>query len=340
MRAECLAARDAAALLDLSPFSKWEVSGPGAQAHLDAVGANRVPGKPGGVALTHALNHTGGVRSEFTVTCLAENHYYVVSAAAAEDHDEDVLREGLPGDGSVSLQRCTSEWGCLLLTGPNARAVLSSLTDTPLDSKSFRWLTAQTITVAGITLRALRVSFVGELGWELHHPIAQQGALFDALMHAGAAHGLRLISLRAMDCLRIEKFYRNWWSDLTTEYSLLEAGMQRFCKLDDERTFRGKAALQAQAASGTQHALVLLEVDTTDAHCLGSEPVLLDGKIIGTTTSGAYGMRCTRSLAIAYVEAPYAVQGRTLQVDLLGQRLAATITRDALYDADNTRLRA
>ena len=340
VRSECLAARNAVALLDLSPFSKWDVRGPGARAHLDKVGANPVPVKAGGVALTHALNENGGVRSEFTVTCLAEDHFYVVSAAAAEDHDGDVLREGLPGDGSVVVQRCTEQWGCLLLTGPNSRAVLSSLSDAPLDNQSFRWLTGQTINVAGIELRALRVSFVGELGWELHHPMAQQGALFDALMQAGAGHGIRPMGLRAMDCLRIEKFYRNWRSDLTTEFSLLEAGMGRFCKLDDSRTFRGKAALVAQSQVAPKHALVLLEVDTKDAHCMGSEPVLADGKIIGITTSGAFGMRVERSLAVAYVEAEYAAQGRQLQVDLLGQRLTATVHREPIYDVANARLRA
>lgn len=340
VQAECMAARDAVALLDLSPFSKWELRGAGARAHLDAVGANRVPRKIGGVALTHALNENGGVQSEFTVTCLADDHFYVVSAAAAEDHDEDVLRARLPDDGSVDMQRCTSQWGCLLLTGPKARSLLSRLTDADLDNKAFPWLTARTITVAGIALRALRVSFVGELGWELHHPIAQQGALFDALMQAGATDGIKPIGLRAMDCLRIEKFYRNWRSDLVTEFSLLEAGMQCFCKLDDERSFRGKAALQAQAAAGLTRSLVLLEVDAEEAHCLGSEPVLVDGRIVGITTSGAHGMRCGRSLAMAYVAAEHAVQGGRLQVDLLGQRLDATVHCDALYDPGNERLRA
>jgi dimethylglycine dehydrogenase len=340
VKAECEAASNAVALLDLTPFSKWEVSGPGARAHLDSVGANPAPRKPGGVALTHALNHSGGVRSEFTVTCLAEDHYYLISAAAAEDHDSDVLRENLPTDGSVKLERVTEQWGCLLLTGPKAREVLVSLTEAALDNKAFRWLTAQTITVAGIPLRALRVSFVGELGWELHHPIDRQGELFDALMKAGAPHGIRPIGLRAMDCLRIEKFYRNWRSDLTTEYSLLEAGMQRFFKLDDERSFRGKASLVAQSKTGLQNVLVLLQVASTDAHCIGSETVMKDGKVIGITTSGAHGMRCDLSLAVAYVEAAHAVQGEPLQVDLLGQRLVATVHLEGMYDPANERLRS
>jgi dimethylglycine dehydrogenase len=251
-----------------------------------------------------------------------------------------VLRATLPTDGTVELARCTAQWGCLLLTGPRARDVLSSLSDADLSNKAFRWLTAQTITVAGIRLRALRVSFVGELGWELHHPIDQQGALFDALMTAGAMHGIKPIGLRAMDCLRIEKCYRNWRSDLNTEFSLLEAGMDRFCKLDDERSFHGKRALVAQSAAGLGHKLVLLEVASSGVHCLGSEPVLLNGTAVGITTSGAHGMRCNRSLALAYVRAEYAEAGCRLQVDLLGQRLDATVHLEGPYDPANERLRS
>ena len=340
VRAECKATQESVSILDLTPFSKWDVRGPGARAHLDSIGANRVPKKIGGVALTHALDTDGGVRSEFTVTCLAEDHFYLISAAAAEDHDSDVLREGLPTDGSVEIDRCTSRLGCLLVTGPNARKVLSSLTDANMEHKAFPWLTAQQITVAGIPLRALRVSFVGELGFELHHPIEKQGELFDALMKAGAADGIRPIGLRAMDCMRIEKFYRNWRSDLTTEYTLLEAGMDRFCKLDDDREFRGKAALVKEAAEGSKNKLVLLEVDAKGVDCMGSEPVMVDGKIMGITTTGAHGMRTGLSLAVAYVESAYAVAGQLLQVDLLGQRCTAKVHLDGVYDAENQRLRS
>jgi dimethylglycine dehydrogenase len=340
VRAECQAAQEGVSILDLTPFSKWDVKGPGARAHLDSIGANRVPKKIGGVALTHALDTDGGVRSEFTVTCLAEDHFYLISAAAAEDHDSDVLREGLPTDGSVEIDRCTSSLGCLLVTGPNARKVLSSLTDANVEHKAFPWLTAQQITVAGIPLRALRVSFVGELGFELHHPIEKQGELFDALMEAGAGDGIRPIGLRAMDCMRIEKFYRNWRSDLTTEYTLLEAGMDRFCKLDDEREFRGKAALVKEAAEGSKNKLVLLEVDAKGVDCMGSEPIMVDGKIIGITTTGAHGMRTGLSLAVGYVESVYAVAGQLLQVDLLGQRCSAKVHLDGVYDAENQRLRS
>jgi dimethylglycine dehydrogenase len=340
VRQECLAVRDRVGLLDLSPFSKWEVRGTGALDYLDCIGANRVPRKIGGVALTHALNTNGGVCSEFTVTRLGDDHFYVVSAAAAELHDDDLLRATWASNGSVQIDRCTAQWGTFLLSGPRARDVLAALCNADLSSAAFPWLSAREIQVAGIPVRALRVSFVGELGWELHHPIAQQAALYDALMHAGEQHGITPFGLRAMDCLRIEKMYRNWRSDLNTEFTLLEAGMQRFCKLDDDRKFKGKTALVAQAQAGLPHTLVALKVQSSGAHCLGSEPVLMGEQIIGITTSGAHGMRNDLSLALAYVKTAHAVEGKILAVDLLGQRLQAVVTLDAVYDAANARLRA
>ena len=302
--------------------------------------ANPAPRKMGGVALTHALDDTGGVRSEFKLTRLADGHFYVISAAAAEDHDHDLLRALLPADGSVRLQRATREWGTIFLTGPNARNVLSELTRADLSNTAFPWLFAQTIEVAGFEVRALRVSFVGELGWELHHRTQDQAALYVALIEVGADHGLRCIGLRAMDCLRIEKFYRNWRSDLNTEYSLLESGMQRFCQLGDDRDFRGKAALLALAASPPKRSMVCLEINSPGAHAIGSEPVLAAGKIIGITTSGAFGMRVGKSLALAYVEAEFAVDGQALEVDLLGQRLSATMHLAPVYDPKNARLKS
>jgi dimethylglycine dehydrogenase len=354
VRAECHAVRDHAGLLDLTPFSKWSLRGAGAQAVLDALGANRAPRVTGAITLTHALTAEGGVISEFTVTRLADDHFYVVSAAAANLHDGDLLRRALPADGSATLQDLTRERGTLVLAGPRARDVLAALTDADLSSAAFPWLSAREITVAGVALLALRVNFVGELGWELHHPIEQQGELHDALMQAGAAHGLRPFGLRAMDSLRIEKMYRNWRSDLTTEASLLEAGMQRFARLDDERAFNGKAALLAQTRNGLTRQMVLLRVDAPDvaadhgadpgadhgADALGAEPVLAGERIVGLTSSGAYGHRVEASLALAYVEAAYAAAGTSLAIDLLGRRRAATVLPAPPYDPNNQRLRS
>jgi dimethylglycine dehydrogenase len=340
VQAECLAVRDRVGVLDLSPFSKWEVIGEGAQGFIDGIGANCAPRKNGSVVLTHALTHSGGVRSEFTVTRLSDTHFYVVSAAAAQLHDGDVLRETLPRDGSVTLSDVTAQWGTLVLAGPRARDVLATLTQADLSHAAFPWLSGRVITVAGVSVRALRVNFVGELGWELHHPIAQQAVLYDALMQAGAAHEIKPFGMRAMECLRIEKMYRNWRSDLHTEASLLAAGMARFAKLDDARQFRGKAALTAERGSGSPRRLVSLHIKASDADAMGAEPVIVEGRIVGLTSSGAYGHRLGVSIALAYVEAAYCTSGQAVFVDILGERCAAVVHTEAQYDPANARLRA
>ncbi|HSG93884.1 MAG TPA: FAD-dependent oxidoreductase, partial [Afifellaceae bacterium] len=245
---ECRAVREAAGLLDLSPFAKFDVTGPGAEAFLDAIGGNRMPRRIGGIVLTHALTPEGGILSEFTVTRLGPEHFYVVSAAAAEAHDCDLLRQSLPADGSVRIANITHDYGTLVLAGPRSRDILGRLTAADLSSDAFPWLTSQEIQAAGVSVRALRVNFVGELGWELHHLVADQLAIYDALMQAGAEHGLIPFGMRAMDSLRLEKMYRGWRTDLTTEYSLVEAGMQRFVRFDKNVDFTGREALADQAA--------------------------------------------------------------------------------------------
>src|SRR5207302_7270091 len=190
---------------DLSPLSKHEVTVPGAQSWLDGLLANRVPAKIGRLALCHALTRRGGIRSEFTVTKIAEQRYYVVSAGAAERYDSDYLFKSLPTDGSVGLRNITNTRGCFVLAGPKSREVLAKLTDTPLDNASFPWLTGQTIEVGlAPEVRALRVNFVGALGWELHFPIEYAHHLFDSLFEAGRDFGIGMVGMRAMESLRLE----------------------------------------------------------------------------------------------------------------------------------------
>jgi dimethylglycine dehydrogenase len=338
---ECRAVREAAGLLDLSPFSKFDVTGPGAEAFLDGIGGNRMPRRTGGIVLTHALTPDGGILSEFTVTRLGPDHFYLVSAAAAEVHDGDLLRKSLPGDGSVRITNITHDFGTLVLAGPSARDILGQLTSADLTSQAFPWLTSQEIEVAGVGVRALRVNFVGELGWELHHPVAGQLTIYDALMQAGAAHGLTPFGMRAMDSLRLEKMYRGWRTDLTTEYSLVEAGMQRFVRFDKNVDFTGREALMDQAANGAPHALVCLEIDAGNADAIALEPVFgEDGDWIGSVATGGYAHCLGKSLALAYVKSDKAVPGAAVAVELLGERRPAVIHTEPLYDPGNERLRA
>jgi dimethylglycine dehydrogenase len=339
---ECRLMRERVGVIDLSPFTKHEVTGPGAEAWLDNLVANKVPTRIGRMALSHALTRKGGIRSEFTITKIAEQHFYVVSAGAAERYDGDYLRKALPRDGSVSLRNITTSRGCFVLAGPKSREVLSKLTDTPLDNESFPWLTAQTVEVGlAVDVYALRVNFVGALGWELHFPIEYAHHLFDALFAAGKEHGIGMVGMRAMESLRMEKSYRMWGSDMTPDYTPFETSLDRFVRMK-KGSFIGKEALEKQLASGVPNRFITLEVHgVTDADPLGNEPLFdSSGRIVGRATSGYYGHCLRKSLAIGYVKAEFANVGTQLEIEILGERKKATVLRESPYDPDNADLRA
>lgn len=339
---ECRRMRQGVGIIDLAPFTKHEVCGPGAAAWLDGLVANKVPGKTGRMALCHVLTPRGGIRSELTITKLGEERFYLVSAGAAERYDTDYLRKALPVDGSVSLRNVTGARGCFALAGPQSRQVLSKLTDAPLDSVSFPWLSAQVLEVALATdVYALRVNFVGALGWELHFPIEYAHTLFDALLDAGREVGIGMVGMRAMDSMRIEKSYRMWGLDLTPDYTPFEASLDRFVRLDKE-SFIGKDALLQQQARGIPHRFVTLEVhDVTDADPLGNEPIFdAQGVMVGRATSGGYGHVLGKSLAIGYIAAGLATSGTSVSIEILGERKPATIVPESPYDPGNHELRA
>jgi dimethylglycine dehydrogenase len=334
--------REQVGVIDLTPFTKHEVTGPGAEAWLDQLVANKVPTRIGRLALSHALTARGGIRSEFTITKIAEQHFYVVSAGAAERYDGDYLVKALPPDGSVGLRNITNTRGCLVVAGPKSRAVLAQLTDTPLDNDAFPWLTAQTIEAAlAVDVYALRVNFVGSLGWELHFPVEYAHGLFDALFAAGAAHGIGMVGMRAMESLRMEKSYRMWGSDMTPDYTPFEASLERFVRMK-KADFIGRQALERQLAAGVPNRFVTLEVHgVTDADPLGNEPLFdKGGRIIGRATSGYYGHHLKKSLAIGYVKADYAEVGTPLGIEILGERKQATVVPESPYDPENLALKA
>ncbi len=334
--------REGVGIIDLTPFTKHEVTGAAAESWLDGLVANKVPAKIGRMALCHALTRRGGIRSEFTVTKIAAQHYYVVSAGAAERYDSDYLCKSLPRDGSVGLRNITNTRGCFVLAGPKSREVLAQLTDTPLDNASFPWLTAQTVEAGlAVEVYALRVNFVGALGWELHFPIEYAHHLFDALFEAGKAHGIGMVGMRAMESLRLEKSYRMWGSDMTPDYTPFEAGLDRFVRMN-KAAFIGKEALEKQLAAGVPNRFVTLEVHgVTDADPLGNEPLFEPGgRVIGRATSGYYGHCLRKSLAIGYTRAEFAQPGTQLAIEILGERKQATVLRESPYDPDNLDLRA
>ncbi len=331
-------------IIDLSPFTKHEVSGSGAESWLDGLVANKVPTKIGRIALCHALTKRGGIRSEFTITKMAENRFYVVSAGAAERYDGDYLQKMLPPDSrsTIGLRNITTSRGCFVVAGPRAREVLAALTDTPLDNLAFPWLTGQVADVGLATdVYLLRVNFVGSLGWELHFPIEYAHHLFDALLAAGAAHHIGMVGMRAMESLRMEKSYRMWGTDLTPDYTPFEAGLDRFVRMN-KGAFIGKEALQKQLAAGVPHRFITLEVHgVTEADALGNEP-LYDraGRLVGRATSGYFGHTLGKSLAIGYVTPEFAALGTELAIEILGERNKATVLVDSPYDPENKDLKA
>ena len=338
---ECRRMREKVGVIDLTPFTKHEVAGPGAEAWLDSLVANKVPTRIGRIALCHALTKNGGIRSEFTITKLADNRYYVVSAGAAERYDSDYLQRMLPPDRTVDLRNITTSRGTFVVAGPKARDVLARLTDAPLDNQNFPWLSGQVIEIGLATdVYALRVNFIGELGWELHFPIEYGNGLFDALFAAGMEYGIGMVGMRAMESLRIEKSYRMWGSDLTRDYTPFEAGLDRFVRMN-KGEFIGKAALVRQMSAGVPHRFVTLEVHgVTDADPLGNEPLFADGALAGRATAGAYGHVLGKSLALAYVNPQYAEVGSELQIEILGERRNATVLVESPFDPGNQRLRA
>ena len=335
---ECKAVRERVGLLDLSSFAKFDVVGANAEAMLNRLCANRMARREGGITLTHMLTKDGMIESEMTVTRMAADHFYVLSGAVAELHDLDMLVQGRNDGEDVTITNLSDDYGMLALTGPRARDVLAKLTDADLGSDAFPWLTAREIDIAGVPTRALRVSYAGELGWELHHPMASMAGLYDALMAAGEEFGIANFGVYALNSLRLEKAYRGWGAELTNEITMVEADMERFLKLDKDGFVGHEASLKSKA-DGPRSTLVYLTVEADDSDCMGNEPVIADDRVIGVTTSGGYGHAVGQSIAFAYVEPAFAAPGTSLEVPLLGQSCKATVLAEPLYDPGNERMR-
>ena len=337
---ECKHVHASVGLLDMTAFAKFEVSGPGAEAWLEHLVANRIPKKTGRVGLCHMLSLNGGVRSEFTIYKEGPQQYYLVSAGAFERHDYDYLLKNLPKDGSVRLQKVTTQHGVLVLAGPQARNLLQKLTEWDLSSEHFPWLTGKTINVGHAMAKALRVNFVGELGWELHHPIEMQNTIYDLLFDAGKEFDLKPFGIRAMDSMRLEKSYRLIPRELSIEYSALESGLDRFVRLNKEE-FIGRDALVAWQQRGFANQFVTMEVDgITHSDPRGNEPIYSGDEMVGRCTSGGFGWRLGKSIALGMVRPELAGEGGRLDVEILGTRYPATIVQESPFDPDNERLRA
>ena len=339
VKREVLHVHAAAGLLDMTPFAKCRIAGPGAAAWLDWMLANRLPAKNGQLRLCHALNRRGGVHSEYTVCREAEDAFYLVSAAAWERLDHDYLRKFMPDDGAVRFDYLTDSLGVFVVAGPRARDLLQGLSDADFSNAAFPFLNAREVELAGVPLKAMRVNYVGELGWELHHPIERQNELFDALFEAGASLDLQPFGIRAMDAMRLEKSYRMIGAELSIEYSAYESVLDRFV-FPDKGDFLGREALLASQARGPGYLLATLEVlEVEDADALGNNALTVNGELIGRATSGGYGFRVDKSLALAMVRPERAAPGTRMEIDILGQRRPAVVVPESPFDPANERLR-
>jgi dimethylglycine dehydrogenase len=338
--AECRNVAENVGLLDMTAFAKARVSGRGAEAFLDRLVANRLPQQVGRVHLCHALNTRGGVHSEFTIMREAPDSFYLVSAGAWQRLDHDWLKRHMPDDGSVRFDDLTNALGVLVVAGPKARALLQRVGDADFSNAAFPWLTGREIMVGLAPATALRVNFVGELGWELHHGLEYQNHVFDALIDAGRDLGLKPFGIRAMDSLRIEKSYRLIGSELSIEYAAYESGLERFVH-PDKGDFIGRDALLAWRERGFANSFVTLEVQgVTDADALGNNPIYKGRQLVGRSTGGNYGFRIEKSLALAMVRPELAAVGAELEMTILDRRHPVIVIPESPYDPDNLRLRS
>jgi 4-methylaminobutanoate oxidase (formaldehyde-forming) len=334
--AEHAACRESAAVFDESSFAKIEVVGDGAADLLERLCANRVAREVGQVAYTQMLNHRGGIECDFTVTRLAEDRFRIVTGTAFGQHDLAWIRQHAPDDGSARVTDVTSQYACLGLWGPRARQLLQPLTTTDLSNEAFPYMRARELAVGRVPCLALRVTYVGELGWELYCPAEYGLALWDTLWETGREHDLVAGGYKAIDSLRLEKGYRVWGADITPEDTPFEAGLGFAVKLD-KGEFVGREALAP--ASPPERLLRCLVLDDPGAVALGSEPVRVGSELVGRVTSGGYGYTVEGSIAYAYLPAEHDV-GTPVAVEIFGEWVEGEVATEPLFDPSGERIRA
>jgi dimethylglycine dehydrogenase len=340
IKKECKNVKENVGLLDMTAFAKCRIKGPKAEEFLDNLVANKLPKNPGRINLCHALNTKGGVHSEFTIMRESADSFYLVSAGAFQRLDHDWILKWMPKDGSVQFENLTNNTGVLVVSGPKARDLMQRVSNDDFTNENFKWLSSRMVDVGHAPVNAMRVNFVGELGWELHHPIEYQNHIFDKLMDAGQDLGLKPFGIRAMNSLRVEKSYKLVGTELSIEYSPYESGLDRFVH-PNKGSFIGLEALNKWREKGFQNKLVTLEIhNPKDADVLGNNPIYENGHVIGRATGGDYGFRLGKSIALGMVKPELANVGQKLKIDILGEKFEATILNESPYDPDNKLLRA
>ena len=338
--AEHRATRQGVAVFDESSFAKLEIAGPGAAAAVERLCDNRVAREPGKITYTQMLNSRGGIECDFTVARLGDDRFSIVTGTAFGNHDREWIRRHLPGDGTVQVRDVTSQYACFGIWGPKAREVLAPLTPQDLGNDAFPYMSLREITVGNVPVRALRVTYVGELGWELYCPTEYGLGLWRALWEAGEQHGIVAGGYRAIDSLRLEKGYLVWGADITPDETPYEAGLGFAVKLDKQGAFIGREALVEAEEAGLRTRLVTILLEDPRSVALGNEPVRIGGEICGRVTTGGYGYTVGRSIAYAYVPPEHAEPGTEVEIEIFGSWIPGEVAKGPLFDPEGERIRS
>ncbi|MCP4424355.1 MAG: aminomethyl transferase family protein, partial [Chloroflexi bacterium] len=331
------AVRERVGLLDMSSFGKLDVKGSGALALLQRLSCNNVDKPVGSLTYTQFLNEWGGIESDLTIARLGQEHFRVITGTAFADNDLGWMTMHLPEDGSVVVTDVTDEWAVISLWGPEARNVLTAVTATDVSHAAFPYMTAQAIDIQGVDVWAQRVSYAGELGWEMVVATETAVQVWDTLMVAGQEFGIQPVGYKALESLRLEKGYRYWSGDITPDENPYEAGLGFAVKLKSGGDFIGREALLKAKASGRQRRLCTLTIEDTSIVIYGGEAVYSDGNLVGRVRSGGYGYTVGKNIALSYLPIELAKVGTEVGVEIFGETIAAEVAADALYDPKGTR---
>ena len=336
--AEHRAIRERVGLFDLTPFTKLDVNGSGALAFLERITANRMDKPVGAITYTSMLTPTGGIKCDLTVTRLSTDRFMVVTGGGTAEHDKAWIRGHLPDDGSVTITDESTKWCSIGVWGPMARELMRVSTDDDVSSTGFPYLAARHISIGEIPALALRISYVGELGWEIYAPFEFGRKLWDALWEAGRHKGVVAAGLGAFDSLRLEKGYRLWGNELHTEYNPFEAGIG-FAVRMRKGDFIGREALRESRANGLTRKLSCMTLDLPDTVVMGKEPILVDDTVVGYVTSANYGYSIDRGIAYGYLPIEHSKPGAPVEIEYFGERYRATVSEEPLWDPKSERLK-
>jgi dimethylglycine dehydrogenase len=334
VKEEVEACRDSVGVLDMPGFSRYTLKGQGSAEWLRNQITGALP-KSGRMNLGYFADSRGRIVTEVTIIRWDEDDFWLMTAAVAQWHDFEFLKKSLPDDGSLTLTDITKQWSTHLVTGPKSRDLIAQLA--PEADLSTGWLSIQNATICEKPVKLFRISFAGELGWEVHTSFEDSADVYTSIRNAGATP----FGMYALDSMRIEKGYRTWKGDLSTDYTLLEGGIERFVRLNKEQNFPGKAALQTEKQQGAKKGFVTLIVEAGDSDAPYMSTIWHGDEVVGETTSGNWGYRINKSIALGVVKAELAVPGTELEVEIFGARCKAIVQEDQpLWDPENGRIRA